>query len=193
MRLLLFNKQNAINYMYLLVSSLSTYCIINNVYLEFVCYIIGLLCLIDYFLYFCKINKLNINMIIHHLLTLLIIQFIYINSEKINNSVIKNELFLLIKNVLCVEISTNFLILRNLLKNSWEIIKTINDILFVITFVYFRLYHYTYYIILSKNTYYIILEINKDYFVFIGLYGLFLLNIYWFIFIINKMFHPIKK
>ena len=175
--------------MYLSVSVFSTYCIFTTSYLNLCNYNIALICCIDYFLHVYNINKLNFDMILHHLFALMIIYFFYNHNYLIvDNIEIKNNL---IKNILSTEISTNFLIINNFIKNTKNlIIVKINQILFVSTFFYFRVYNYFIYIILSNDVKILIIKISKNnyykYLLCIGMYGLFILNIYWFFIILKK-------
>jgi len=174
---------------YLSISVFSTYCILTTSYLNLCNYNIALFCCIDYFLHICNINKLKFDMILHHLFALMIIYFFYNHNYLIiDNIEIKNNL---IKNILSTEISTNFLIINNFIKNiKTSIIIKINQILFVSTFFYFRIYNYFIYIILSNDVNILIIKISKNnyykYLLYIGMYGLFILNIYWFFIILKK-------
>jgi hypothetical protein len=87
--------------------------------------------------------------------------------------------------ILSTEISTIFLSTNNLLEIAGSIIevKNINKFMFISSFVYYRIYNYTYYLIFDKNihsTFLIYSKNNFEFFeIYIGIYGLFILNIYW--------------
>ena len=174
---------------YLSISVFSTWCIFTKSYLNLCSYNIALFCCIDYFFHFCNINKLKFDMILHHLFALMLIYFFYNHNYLIiDNIKIKNNL---IENILSTEISTNFLIINNFIKNIKNLfIIKINQILFVSTFFYFRIYNYFIYIILSNDVNILIINISKNYYykylLYTGMYGLFILNIYWFFILLKK-------
>jgi len=162
--------------MYLSVSVFCSFCAFNNCYVLQCCNIIGIMCLID--LYFIK----NKDMIFHHILALCMINYTHINNNEYTNA--------LISIMLKTEISTIFLTTNNLLNCRTNYFKNINKILFVLTFMYYRIYNYAYYLILNKNTYTIFFIYSKNKFefckVYISIYGLFMLNLYWFYLILKK-------
>jgi len=153
--------------LYLSISLFSSFCVFNNCYLVQCCNVVGIMCLIDF--YFIK----NKDMICHHILVLCMVHYININ----NNEYIKE----LISVILQTEISTIFLTTNNLLNCRTNYLKNINKILFVLTFMYYRIYNYAYYLILNKNSNYILITYSKNNFeickIYISIYGLFILNI----------------
>jgi hypothetical protein len=171
--------------MYLSISLLSSFCVFNNCYLLPCCNIIAVMCLIDF--YFVK----NKDMIFHHILSLCMIHHININNNEYINE--------LISIVLKTEISTIFLTINNLLNciTTRPYLKNINKILFLLTFIYYRIYNYFYYLILNKNSNYILFIYSKNNFdickVYISIYGLFILNLYWYYLILNILFQSWKK
>lgn len=172
-----------LQFMYLSVSLFSSFCVFNNCYLIPCCNIIGAMCLIDF--YFIK----NKDMIFHHILSLCMVHYININNNEHTNK--------LISIILKTEISTIFLTTNNLLKCKTNYLKNINKILFVLTFMYYRIYNYLYYLILNKNSNYILFIYSKNNFeickVYISIYGLFILNLYWYYLILNILFQSWKK
>jgi hypothetical protein len=86
---------------------------------------------------------------------------------------------------------------NNLLSSKTNYLKNINKILFVLTFMYYRIYNYAYYLILNKNSNYILVTYSKNNFeickIYISIYGLFILNIYWYYLILNILFQSWKK
>jgi hypothetical protein len=143
------------------------------------------MCLIDF--YFVKKK----DMLFHHILVLSMLHYMN-NHDDIEN---RKEI---VSVILRTEISTIFLTLNNLLENisNKEIkkiteIKNINKIVFVSTFLYYRIYNYSYYLILDKNihkTFFIYSRNNFEYFeIYFGLYGLFILNLYWCCLIFKKI------
>jgi hypothetical protein len=138
------------------------------------------MCFIDF--YFIKKK----DMLFHHILVLSMLH--YMN----NHCSIENRKEI-VSVILRTEISTIFLTLNNLLENISSIVcvKKINKVAFVSTFLYYRIYNYSYYLILDKNihnTFFIYSRNNFEYFeIYFGLYGLFILNLYWCFLIFKKM------
>jgi hypothetical protein len=104
--------------------------------------------------------------------------------------------------LLNTEISTLFLTINNLLnittnRNDIIIFKNINKLLFVTSFIYYRFYNYLYYLILDKNIYNIFIFYSKNnlefYKITFGIYGLFILNLYWCSIIIYKIGEKVYK
>lgn len=169
------NKNIRLQYMYLGTSLFSCLCVMTNSYMILCCNIVGLMCLFD--CYF--INKKE--MLLHHILVLDMLH--YLN----NHLDIRNEI---VSAILSTEISTIFLVTNNLLDISSNMIF-INKILFFYTFIYYRIYNYSYYLILNKDTHNILYIYSRNNFelceIYIGIYGLFLLNLYWSCLILKKI------
>ena len=172
-------RKTQLHCMYLGISLFSCFCIMTNFYVITCSNIVGLMCLIDF--YFVKKS----DMVMHHILVLSMLH--YMN----NHNHIENRIEI-VSVILSTEISTIFLTLNNLLENisSFFIIKKINKIAFVSTFIYYRIYNYSYYLIMDKNihnTFFIYSRNNFEFCeIYIGLYGLFILNLYWSYLIFKK-------
>jgi hypothetical protein len=70
----------------------------------------------------------------------------------------------------------------------------VNDLLFIITFAYTRIYLFTKYIIFDKQLYDLLYETVPYYnIICICLYTLYILNLYWFFIIIKKLVKPLPK
>ena len=168
---------------YLSISILSTLSVFNKFQLINCSNIVGLMCLIDFF----YIKK--IAMITHHILVLMMID--YMNTHP--DILIRENI---ISVVLSTEISTIFLINNSLLSNNYinqyflkinrylvTIIKSINSIFFIYTFLYYRIYNYYYNLIIDKETNIVFLKYSRNiydfYEIYISIYGLFILNLYW--------------
>jgi hypothetical protein len=169
------NQNIQLQFLYLGVSLLSSFCIITNFNIITCSNIVGFTCLIDF--YFVKKNDMRL----HHMLVLCMID--YMNKHvDIKN---RNDIVYVI---LSTEISTVFLIMNNLL-DKMVIFKNINKLFFVFTFVYYRIYNYSYYLILDKNIYNNFVIYSKNNFefykIYIGVYGMFILNLYWFTLILH--------
>ncbi len=138
--------------------------------------------------------KNKIDVIIHHIFLMTLTYFHY-NYDNVINQIFYHEMK---KICLCMEISSVFLGLMPFFKYNKKI-EVINIALFTLSFFYCRIYYYSIHFIfdmkkheymmdfygtISKNGYYIF------YFIFIGFY---LLNMFWFFFIIKKMYKKIIK
>jgi hypothetical protein len=163
------------------VALFSFFCITTNFYLITCSKIIGLLCFFD--LYYVQ----KIDFLLHHIFVLILVH--RINNLSNVNLEIANEL---ISVILSTEISSIFLNLNKFLEtDSYGVnVKKINNVAFVSTFVYYRIYNYTYYLILNKkfhNALFIYYINNFEFYqVYIGVYGLFILNLYWSIAFLKK-------
>lgn len=189
-----------LNYIHLSVSLISTYCILTTSCFFHCVSLIGILFYMDYILHYSQIIILKPDVFIHHLFGLSIIHYMYNHREFFSYE--NKEIVDFLKNVLSVEISNIFLALMCLLKrendeNKNTIIQEINNYAFVSSFFYIRIYHYTRYIIFSEEVYYIIIITSKHpihlYSMFIGIYGLGILNYYWFCIIIQKLVSKIQQ
>ena len=141
---------------------------------------------------------------IHHIASLCINQLV------INNSIFFKDPLVFYSTIVCgVELSSLFLIFRSLteqfkIKNK---LTTINDILFLTTFTYTRIYLFSKYIILDKKFNDILIDnlslttsftitpyILFDNIIMQGsLYTLYILNLYWFSLIIKKIVKILPK
>jgi hypothetical protein len=143
------------------------------------------MCTIDFFF-----TKKSYDIIFHHIFTLGLIHYV-LNNPISNDDNIKYSIFY---SVLSTEISTNFLLINNILRiyKHQSKINDINNIFFVFTFAYYRLYRFTKLLILNKQANEIFLYNSKNNFEIIifyfSLYGFYFLNIYWFKLIFSKVF-----
>jgi len=174
-------KKFHLQLIYLSISMVSCFCVMKDFYVVPCSNIVGLMCLIDF--YFIKRK----DMILHHFLVLCMLHYM-------NNHVDIENRSKIVSVILSTEISTIFLTTNNLLeiKGNMVIAKNINKLLFVSTFFYYRICNYTYYLILDNNIHKIFYYYSKNKFefceIYIGIYGLFCLNLYWFGIIIKKMY-----
>jgi len=135
---------------------------------------------------------------IHHILFIFVI-FWYLMCPDIAEPV-KNELYIFA----LAEISNIFLSIRNMLKDPSILqfvsipafIHPINDGLFAMTFFYARIYLYFKYIITNQDFFENIIKYNKffmcDKIVIAIIYGLFILNLYWFGLILSNIIKLLK-
>jgi hypothetical protein len=179
---------------YLFTSIFSSICVFTNSYIIVCSNIVGMMCFIDMFL----IKKKD--MLVHHLLVLIMIHYMNKHNEIENRDKIVSV-------ILSTEISTIFLITNNLLnRNNSEnyykkcnkiIIINLNKILFIITFMYYRVYSYYVYLIFNKEIYNTFLIYSKNklhlFEIFFGIYGLFILNLYWSLLIFIKLKKSIES
>ena len=173
-------EQRQLQCMYLGVSLYSCFCIMNNFYVITCSNIVGCMCLID----FCFVKKKD--MLLHHISVLGMLHYMNTHPDITH----RNEI---VSAILSTEISTIFLTLNNLLENSFCTVnvKTINKIAFVSTFIYYRIYNYSSCLLLNANVhnaFFIYSKNNFDYYeMYIGLYSLFILNLYWSSLIFKKI------
>ena len=176
-------KKVHLNCIYLGISLFSCFCIMNNFYIITCSNIVGVMCLIDF--YFVKKK----DMLFHHVLVLSMLHYMNNHGDIENRKEIVSV-------ILSTEISTIFLTLNNLIEKISSIvsikqIKEINKVAFVSTFVYYRIYNYSYYLILDKNIHNIFFIYSRNNFeyceIYFGLYGLFILNLYWSCLILKKI------
>ena len=179
-----------------IITFTSTYSVLtNSPYLGHCKYLIQSICIIDTILHFYKLKKLKPDMIIHHSLTIVLICIYNQYIQQTNPQLIHK----IDHTLLSTEISNNFLIIHNGLKHlqlSHTTIGYINQYLFVLSFTYYRIYIFSYNIILSYNTYHDIINTVQNTNVLIAIYtciyGLFLLNILWTSVLIQRIFYQTK-
>ena len=132
--------------------------------------------------------KLKYDMIIHHIITIILLSIVYFTQYCGQITIL----------ILTCEITTavNFLyiILNKLDVNKY--LKLIIYIFYLILFIIFRLfidctilYNLLYFIKISVSMYDRLLFCSG----FIGIFGLFIINIYWFILSLNKLYLMIYK
>ena len=138
-------------------------------------------------IHLCFVEKIELK--IHHVLFIFVIGWYFLCSNI--GPIIKNELYILA----LAEVSNIFLSIRNLIRHPTiiqfvslpEFIQPINDGLFAITFFYARIYLYFKYIITNQELFENITKYNQffmcDKIVIAILFGLFILNLYWFLLI----------
>lgn len=161
------------------ISLYSFFCVMTDFYVIPCSNIVGIMCFIH--LFYVKKN----DMLIHHISVLSMIHYMNTHDDIENRKEI-------ISVILSVKTSTIFLALNYLLENSSAVnLKKINSVAFVSTFIYYRIYNYSYYLILDKNIHNTLFIYSKNNFeyceIYIGLYGLFSLNIYWLCLIFKKI------
>lgn len=177
------------NTFFLIVSLVSTLCIITNKYVNNCCFIVGILLTGDLF-----ITKKK-DIIIHHICTIFLIFYFYQHYELSQNYLVISNVP---KNILKAEISSIFLFIHNIIKDNNKIssyIKYKNILLFFITFSYFRIYSLLNDVILNKELYILvnIYTINNFYLImfYLSLHSFYILNIYWYVGIICKIYNQI--
>ena len=127
-------------------------------------------------------------MFLHHFCALFIINFFHNHNYPVTYDL--NTKKFLIKSLLSCEVSTIFLMLMKIIPKDNKV-NYLLRILFLITFITYRFYNYILNIILSSEINLFILNVSKNNFhlveVYLGIYGLFFINIYWGYLIIKKM------
>jgi len=112
-------------------------------------------------------------MYIHHVIGLILYTFIYQNNVSDYPSG-------LMKPFVAVEISTVFYSIKFLYPKNY--FSSLNDLLFITTFFYYRIYNYYYSVILNEDINYMIENTGPitKYYYYSAIYNLFALNLYWF-------------
>jgi len=170
------------------VAVFSTISVIQSQNLDLCNYIVMAFCTVDTILHLCNYKILKLDMILHHLFAIMISFYSYANSYPITYNL--DDKYFLMTNQLSCEISTIFLNLMKVFpKKSY--LALLNRLLFLVTFVYYRIYNYFVNIIISKNSHQFIIQIAKSnfhlFYMYTGVFGLFLLNIYWLNLILKKL------
>lgn len=173
------------------ISILSTFSVITNWRMKETANLLFYYFVFDIFLF-----KKNMDIIVHHILimsTYVIAYFFSIRSE---------DFMKIYKIIIWVEISNIFLLSKkNILdkKNKYfDKIRPVNDFLFIVTFLYFRIFHYYYYLLLPNKISNDVLENYSDdklikYFYWANIYGFFILNSYWSFLIFKKIYIKLSE
>ncbi len=172
------------NIIYLGISLFSFWCTFSERYIIPCSNMVGLMCMVD--LYF--VNKKD--MMLHHILVLCMIHYMNTHDSFENRTEITSV-------ILKTEISTIFLTTNHLLKNTnVSIIKHVNKLCFVSSFLYYRIYQYSY-VMFDKNTKYLFFINSKNNFelyeIYIGVYGMLMLNVYWKVMICKHLYQHWRK
>lgn len=157
-----------------------------NTLLQPTTYVIFSYCFVDMF--FCKKE-----MVLHHLLTMSAISFTFLHNMSIYDS---SHIYLA---MLSTELSSIFYIfnywMSDLNGTFMKIVKSINFILFTATFTKLRVYDY-YYFVANPETYTILSKYTGEnvfnyLHAYSGVFGLFILNLYWFSIICKKIYKSV--
>jgi len=170
------NKTKNLQFMYLGIALFSSFCSMTNFYVIPCSNIVGMMCLIDF--YFVKKK----DMILHHTIVLALTH--YMNNHDFET---KKEIVCVVLNT---EISTIFLTTHNLLNTTSNIVlKNTNKLFFISTFLYYRIYNYSY-LLLDNNIHNALYNYSINNFeyceIYGSLYGLYFLNLYWSYLIFKK-------
>lgn len=98
--------------------------------------------------------------------------------------------------ILSTELSTIFLVFRNIIPAKYKTLNAINNVLFIVTFAYTRLYNYSTQLIYNEplhNKLIMHLPHSKSTLLITSLYGLFFLNIYWAAIILKTIVKQFKS
>jgi len=162
-------KNSYLQYVYLGVSLFSSFCVATNSNILTCTKLVGLMCLGD--LYFVTKNDMRL----HHVLVLCLAHYMNTHAQIANRDEIAVE-------VLRTEVSTIFLTLNNLLHSTHRA-KKMNQLAFVSTFIYYRIYNYSVYFVVDDTFRSATSNFSNNGFalceIYGAVYGLFLLNIYW--------------
>jgi len=188
--------QNVLSYFHLFVSIVSSYTYFTQSFLYPCVYLIGFCCSLDMFLHITQIRKLRLDMFLHHICVLFIVAFFHRHLSLYVTEELKRDHLFLLNQIISIEISTIFLILQQW-KRTIRYVTYCNNVFFITSFSYYRIYKYTFYVILHKPSYIFFVNISQSpvyfYGMYFSLYGLCFLHYYWFYLIVVKMYHLQKE
>jgi hypothetical protein len=168
----------------LFISFLSVYCILTNTYVVECASMIRVSLLSDCLFQVTRIKQFKPDFFLHHILGLFFIQYYLQHMDETADA------DGIIRTILTVEISSIFLTLRYFRTFLSKALQQINDILFVCTFFYFRIYFYPVHLF-TPAVYKVLSDISKDSLqhamIFVAMYGLYGLNVYWGHMILRKL------
>lgn len=147
------------------ISIVSSYIYFTNGDFKTISHFIAMYLITDLF-----INK-KVDLYIHHVIGLILYTFMYTSSGS-------EHIFM--KPFIAVEISSVFYSIKFLYPKNY--FSTLNDLLFVVTFFYYRIYNYYYSVILNEDINNMIENTGQisKYFYYSAVYNLYALNMYWF-------------
>ena len=138
---------------------------------------VALACLVDYW----RIEKRDMQ--IHHILVLFL-------ADYMNRHTFIEDREAIISTILSSEISTIFLSLHSILPKKWVWIGALNNALFISTFFHYRIYVYSQELVFNPNVHATFLFSSMGWIqiiqIYIGVLGLFVLNLYWARMILHK-------
>lgn len=162
------------------IYSISYYFLYEDIYYLFLnVYVVVFQCSYDIFLWHSNSSAL------HHMFVLLFTSY-FVTTE-----IPVEDCITLVLTILSTEISTLFLVIKIWLEQfqmQQTMVYGVNMVFFLLSFIYTRLYLYTQFVILNPQTY----NLNLPFFPYIGLYGLFALNIYWLMVMVKIAFKSLK-
>jgi hypothetical protein len=166
------------------ISIYSMFCIISksSFHLHACTNLIGLTCLLDFR------KKRPPDIIFHHIITILMSTFVECNKTSISRS--PYPIYDVIRTVLAIEIPTILLAIEKYIPSERAKLKVAVQSTFAMTFFYYRIYRYVRYIIFNADAKHTIDStaphmVDRVH-IYSGIYGMFLLNIYWFSMIVRK-------
>ena len=147
------------------IATISSYIYFTNGDFKTISHFIAMYLITDLF-----INK-KVDLYIHHAIGLILYTFMYTSSGS-------GHIFM--KPFIAVEISSVFYNIKFLYPKNY--FSTLNDLLFVVTFFYYRIYNYYYSVILNEDINNMIENTGQisKYFYYSAVYNLYALNMYWF-------------
>lgn len=166
------------------ISAYSLFCIWTKsaTHLHACTNLIGLTCLLD----FRKSRPPDI--IFHHIVTMLMTTFIECHKMSIHQS--PYRVYDVIRTILAIEIPTILLAVEKYISSERAKVKVAVQSTFAALFFYYRIYCYVRYIILNAEAKRAIdstvpRQVDRVH-IYGGIYGMFLLNVYWFSVILKK-------
>ena len=196
-----------IQVVYFGISIGSVYCVyVDGTYCDMCVRVVWAMCGVDYVVHFIGWSRLRTDMMIHHACVSVLIGMLCRYHAFSDLHLLHPQRNLLITTMLSTEISTMFLVViplcrpTELCRPTWwifmvKMISITNQILFLATFAYYRLYKYTVNLLTNADMHqYIYDELtyqNTNTMVIRILYGMtivgmWILNTYWFVLIVRK-------
>ena len=164
---------------HLAISIVCSFCVLVNRHVVACANIVGLACLADF-----ATRDLRPDMRLHHACVILVSIFM---NKHYNVLLVRTPE--IIRDVLALEFSNVFLISQHFVSNV-AYLKHINKALFVASFAYVRMYYYTKKVVFNTDINVAIFDICdnwiESYVTYLGVMGIFLLNLYWFYLILAK-------
>jgi hypothetical protein len=171
---------------HLAISIGCSFCVIVNRHILACGNIVGLACLADF-----AARDLRPDMRLHHACVILVCAFM---NKHYNVLLVRTPE--IIRDFLALEISNVFLISRQFVSNM-AYLKRANQALFVASFAWVRMYYYTKHVAFNTANYIAVYEISdhwvESYLAYLGIMGIFSLNVYWFSLIIKKISRTSQK
>ena len=170
------------------ISTYSMFCVWSKStkHLHICTNLIGLTCFIDF-----RKNR-SIDIVFHHIITILMSTFVHKHVRPVGPSVYCQDanVYDIIRTILAIEIPTILLVIEKYVPKEQVKFKVAVQSTFAVLFFYYRIYRFIRYVILDKEAKQLIdttapRPMDRAH-IYGGIYGMFLLNVYWFGMIVRK-------